>query len=124
MNIPFYKKFFSYLYPVTLWKGPGDTNPHLELLLYCNRLQLTTPEALYSDGDRYTPALTAINNLKDLLPSVKSVLALGGGLGSIVRIVCSKGYKPQFTLVEKDKVVLRLALELLEDQHADIIPIC
>ncbi len=106
-------------------RGSGDTNPYLELTMYCNRLQLGTRDALYSDGDAYTPAVTAVNHLKEFLPSVKDVLVLGSGLGSMVQVMDSRGYMPRFTLVEKDKVVLQWAMELLPEKYKhNIKPVC
>lgn len=70
------------------------------------------------------PALTIVSQLKDFLPVVKNVLVLGSGLGSLVRVMTEAGYKPQFTLVERDEVVLRWALEFLEDQQASIEAVC
>jgi spermidine synthase len=94
------------------------------MLLYRGRLQLATHEALYSDGNRYSPALITVEALEDFLPAVKSVLVLGSGLGSLVLVLKDAGYTPTFTLVERDKVVLRWALEALEEQYADILPVC
>ncbi|PQJ11400.1 hypothetical protein CJD36_006250 [Flavipsychrobacter stenotrophus] len=103
----------------------SDINPYLELLLYKGRVQLATADALYSDGVEYTPAIGVLNDLKKFLPQVKSVLILGVGLGSTVSIIRKRGYNPAFTLVEIDKVVLRLALEFLsEDSEAKIDAVC
>jgi spermidine synthase len=103
----------------------GETNIKLEIYLYCNQLQLGNDDILYSDGKRYRPAVVAVNELKPFLPTVKRVLVLGTGLGSIVRIVRRKGYDPQFTLVEMDKVILKWAVEFLEaDCPSQIEPVC
>ena len=45
---------------------------------------------------------------------MKTVLVLGTGLGSVVYIFRSMGADPVFTLVEMDKVVLQIAMELFE----------
>jgi spermidine synthase len=97
----------------------------LEVSLYFNQFQLADKDALYSDGDRYLPAILAVNGLKQYLPDIKHVLTLGSGLASIVHVFDSKGYKPQFTLVEKDKVVLNWATELMPTGMAGrVVPIC
>ncbi len=50
---------------------------------------------------------------------------MGTGLGSMVRAMARKGYDPDFTLVDNDKVVLQWAIEFLDDTPAgDIIPLC
>jgi spermidine synthase len=103
--------------------GAGDAK--FDVFLYCNQLQLGNAEILYSDGKRYKPAAVVINKLKSFLPTVNNVLVLGTGLGSIVRIVRSKGYDPDFTLVEQDKEILKCAVEFLaEDCPARINPVC
>ncbi len=103
----------------------GDDGTYLEITLFQNQFQLGTNDALYSDGDRYTPAVTAVKSLKDLLPSMRTVLVLGAGLCSMVRVIRRKNYDPFFTLVEKDKVVLQWAMELLESGLSEKIrPVC
>ena len=87
-------------------------------MIYQNRIQLATADALYSDGTNYRPVNATIRHLKDWMPDVKSVLALGTGLGSLVQIMHSKGYNPQYTLVEFDKVVLQWALEFMNKDAA------
>jgi len=111
------------VYPVLLRRGVGAVNADLEILLYRNRLQLATADALYSDGDRYLPALAIVKNLKTFLPAVKNVLVLGAGLGSMVRVIRQNGFSPDFTLVENDKVVLKWAMEFLPDTDR-IAPVC
>ncbi len=106
-------------------RGAGDCNDFLEVTLYSNQLQLADREALYSDGDRYLPAVMAAKALKNYLPEIRQVLALGSGLASIAYVLDSKGCKPHFTLVEKDKVVLNWATELMPAGMADrVVPIC
>jgi spermidine synthase len=115
----------SYLYPVTLRRRVGEAGIKLELYLYCNQLQLGNDDILYSDGKRYRPAVVAVNYLKPFLPGVKSVLVLGTGLGSMVRVMSSKGFTPKFTLVESDKEILKWAVELLAyDCPSEVAPVC
>ena len=110
---------------MTLRRSAGDSNDYLELLLYHNRFQLATSDALYSDDDHYLPAVAVIKDLKESLPGVKSVLVLGTGLGSIVHVMRANGYDPHYTLVEKDKTILGWALELLENENGlKIAPVC
>ena len=56
---------------------------------------------------------------------VKSVLALGAGLGSVVSVICRSGLSPRFTLVELDEVVLDLAMQIHGTVgERTIIPVC
>ena len=54
------------------------------------------------------------------------MLVLGGGLGSMVHVLDRKGYHPAFTIVEQDKVVLRMAMELFAEDRkgTEINPVC
>ena len=88
-------------------------------------MQLVSNDAIYSDGDRYIPATAVVNNLKAFLPAVNNVLVLGSGLCSMVQVMHGKGYYPHFTVVEKDKVVLRWAMEFFEPERlSKIDPVC
>jgi 16S rRNA G527 N7-methylase RsmG len=115
MNVPFYKRLLSFLYPVLLANRQSIHNPVLELYLYCNRWQLATPDALYSDGHRYLPLRKAFRLLRQTLPAVQNVLLLGTGLGSAAHILHRMGLHPRFTLVDIDAIVLQLALELMPE---------
>ncbi len=108
-----------------LRRSAGAVNARLYLYLYRNQFQLATDDAIYSDGDRYEPAVVAVDHLKEFIPSVKSVLILGGGIGSMVRVLKDKVYDPHYTIVEKDKVVLQWAMELFEQEKSlRIEPVC
>ncbi|MGC9983744.1 MAG: hypothetical protein ABSF35_08945 [Polyangia bacterium] len=125
IHIPFHQKVLSYFQPVSLMRSLSDISGWLELLLYRNQFQLLTAGALYSDGDRYFPAVAVARHLREFLPAAKSVLVLGSGLGSIVHVMRTRGYDPRFTLVEKDKTVLGWALEILgEGNSSRIEPVC
>jgi spermidine synthase len=84
-----------------------------------------TEGARYSDGDQYFPALTVVEHLEHFLPAAKRVLVLGAGLGSLVHVMRARGYAPRYTLVEKDRTVLRWALETLADGASpELEPVC
>jgi spermidine synthase len=125
-RIPFFKKLSSYIYPVRLKRIKGEVNPVLDLFIYRGRVQLATLSALYSDGNKYRPLVTAYKALEPELAGLESVLVLGTGLGSAVEIMHEKGYHPHFTLIDNDKEVLRLALEHLQDKgiSSQLQPIC
>lgn len=125
MQIPLMKRWLSYLFPVRIKTTSGSGNAVLELFLYRNQWQLGTEDALYSDGDRYRPLIAAYNELPDVLPRVKDVLVLGGGLGSALYLLKKKDLYPDVVFVEKDGVILKMALELLpQDLRDGLLPIC
>jgi spermidine synthase len=113
---------------VTLGKLSSPTSGHLELLLVRNQLLLLCEDALYSVGNRYLPAVTLAKHLGDDLRRLRTVLVLGVGLGSIVRVLRQHGCYPCYTLVEKDRTVLQWAMETLADerhpQPDQLEPVC
>lgn len=124
-KLSFTKRLLSYLYPVHVQTTAGDNNPVLELYLYRGRWQLATLDALYSDGDRYAPLVRAFKEVKHRLNEINKALVMGTGLGSAVHILRRMGYKPAFTLVDNDAVVLKLAMELMPgDLIKNIEPVC
>lgn len=116
IRIHFFQRVWSYLEPVTLGESTSPMSGHLELLLVRNQLLLLTDGALYSEGKSYRPAVTLANHLGDDLRHLKTVLVLGVGIGSIVRVLRERGCFPRYTLVEKDKTVLTWAMETLVDE--------
>jgi len=125
IHVPFYRKVLSYLQPVSIKQSASDISGYLELLLYHNRFQLLTDRAIYSDGDHYFPAVAVVRHLREFFSAVERVLVLGAGLGSIVRVMHARGYTPRYTLVERDRTVLRWALETLgESDSLKLEPVC
>lgn len=88
--------------------------------MYRGRLQLATADAVYSDGDNYTPIITAYDAIGDKLSNVKNVLVLGAALGSAVQIMNKRGYTPDFVLIENDEQVIEWAEEWLFDYQGNI----
>lgn len=93
-------------------------------MLYRGRYQLATTDALYSDGLKYLPALEACKALGADVSRFKNVLILGAGLGSMARILSSKGDHPFCTLVDIDQVVLEWTMELADFDSSYVNPVC
>jgi spermidine synthase len=86
--------------------------------LYRNQFQLATTDALYSDGDRYTPLIAAFDTIGKELSGVSNVLMLGGGLCSGAHILAKRGYYPEILMIEHDEVVIQWALAIAEANKA------
>ena len=115
----------SFFVPVSLLKTSSPFNESLEVVLYCNRFQLATQFALYSDGVKYLPAVRFVGAFRKSLLQVKDVLVLGTGLGSVVSVLRDSGIYPNFTLVELDEVVLDLAMQVhAVPKRGAITPLC
>ena len=110
-----WRKAESWLFPVCVRKGASALNPVLELYYYRGRHILATKDAIYSEGTRYRPLVAAFDTpeLRAALPGMSRVLVLGTGLASAVHILDGSGFRPHFTLVEIDKLVLDWAEEFL-----------
>ncbi|MBL7682258.1 MAG: fused MFS/spermidine synthase [Flavipsychrobacter sp.] len=118
-RISLYQKLLSYFYPVQVAKAATPQNEVLDLLYYCNRFQLSTHDAMYSDGDKYRPLMIAFTHIGSALADMKDVLVLGTGLGSAANILYNKGYKPQYTFVEYDSTILQWAMKVLPKEVSD-----
>src|SRR6185312_16104180 len=122
-NISNYKRLLSYLYPVLINESQGEHA--VKLYLSRNQFVLSTDDTTYSDGYKYLPARAITHELKAFLPHVKKVLALGAGLGSMVRVLHKKGFYPSFTLVEKDNTILKWARDIFDlERLSDIKLVC
>jgi spermidine synthase len=97
----------------------------LELVLNQNRIQLATGDVLYSDGDKYLPAIVVYQHLSKFLKNTNNVLVLGAGMGSMMHVMNANGCRPHYTLVEKDKLILKWAMEFAPEASEDwILPVC
>lgn len=111
MQIPFYKKVLSYIYPITLEKTIGNNFTILMVQLYCNEFLLVTPKAIYSFGTRYDPFRKMFKLMQHQLPHVESFLLLGTGLGSALAILQKKyACYPNAVLIDNDEDVLAFSM--------------
>ena len=110
MRIPLWKKWLSYLVPITLEEAASEQNPELSVILDRGRLQLLSGDAIYSWDDLYRNFLLAFEKLQIKERNIDQVLVLGLGLGS-VPFILEKVFDCRFhyTAVEWDEVVSLLA---------------
>jgi spermidine synthase len=125
-----WKRRLSYLVDVTLEKSTTPLNPDLTLALKNGRFYLTTPNAAYSYGDLYRTFSETFRLLDLDALSLRRVLMLGFGMGSVpfmLEKVFQKNY--EYTGVEADEVILEWAkkytlpelLSPVELHHADAL---
>ncbi|MCC6460268.1 MAG: fused MFS/spermidine synthase [Saprospiraceae bacterium] len=110
MRIPVWKKWISYVLPVTLETASSAQNPELAVMLDRGRLQLLSGNAIYSWDDLYHNFTIAFGSLDIEERPFSDVLVLGLGLGS-VPFILEKLYEQQYhyTAVEWDETVAGLA---------------
>ena len=115
MQIPFWKRWFSYLRPLTLETTSSALNPLLEVQLSRGRYMLCTENAVYSYSDLYdnfsdTFAALNIGDYKIGARKIEEILVLGLGLGSIPEML-ERVFKQKYyyTCIEADEEVIVLA---------------
>jgi spermidine synthase len=110
MDIPIWKKWWSYVSPVTIESAGSDQNPNLAVVLDRGRLQLLSGQAIYSWDDLYHNFTKAFEVLRPEQQKFRDVLLLGLGLGSVPLILERKhGMRYAYTAVELDEVVADMA---------------
>lgn len=114
MNIPLWKRWLSYLYPIQLDAWETDIHPELNLDLSRGRFQLSTPNAIYSFEDLYVNFARAFQRIDlDRLPN-KEVLVLGLGLGSVIQLLEQKhNLQGEYTAIEHDEFIAQMAQDLV-----------
>ena len=110
MQIPWWKKWWSYLFEIHVESTSSYYNEDLHVSIVDGRYQLTTPTAIYSWADKYDNFKLAFDKLKFDAIKIEDVLILGFGMGSIPYML-EKTFKKEFryTGVEIDEEVIYLA---------------
>lgn len=121
MKPPLLKSLWSYIADVHIESMSSDYNAELHVLLSKGRYQLCTPNAIYSYGDKYDNFTETFNQLR-LDDSIKDVLILGFGLGSIPFMLEKKyGKRYSYTGIEIDDTVIYLASKyVLDDLKSEV----
>lgn len=110
MKFPVWKKWLSYVLPITLETASSNRNPELTVTLDRGRLQLLSGNAIYSWDDLYHNFTIAFGTLDLAGQPFEDVLVLGLGLGSVPYIL-EKVYHQRYhyTAIEWDEAVAGLA---------------
>lgn len=98
----------SFFFRQTLEKRKSKWSENVALCLNNDTLELSTENAIYSYGKNYYAFADAYEKLKIKNYSIKNVLILGMGMGSIVEILEKHFYKLDFTGIEADSVIIEL----------------
>lgn len=110
MKKPFFKKFISNFREVILEEAGSEHNPILQVILYKERYQLCTKNAIYSYEDKYDNFRTAFDALRIKEKKVDNTLLLGLGLGSIpFMLETIYEVETDYIAVEIDEVICQLA---------------
>ena len=115
--LTFFDKLRSWFYPVLVQKSTLIRSEALALYYFQGQYQLSTEDAIYSDGNRYRPALIAIKQHIDLFKHAEELLVLGTGLASVVHVLNKYHCYPAITLVDIDKEILDWAAAVLPKDY-------
>ncbi len=132
MKLPvnIWTRLLSYIVKVPVSKAESMHDGSLYVDLVNGRLQLSTDQAVYSFDDKYDNFVKALKAVRADRFRNKSILVLGGGLGSIPYILeKNHQFRGELTMVENDPAVIRLFLEysmprlhtLIDIREADAI---
>ncbi|HNV99839.1 MAG TPA: fused MFS/spermidine synthase [Chitinophagales bacterium] len=104
------RKFLSYGFNISLERVDSPFNGPMEVILADGRCMLNTAHATYSYEEKYTSFSKALRTIAADIPSRKSILMLGLGLGSVPLILQTQyNCQAPITCVEIDPAIIRLA---------------
>jgi cyclopropane fatty-acyl-phospholipid synthase-like methyltransferase len=110
MIIPIWKRWLSYLWPISLDCIATEEHDYLLVSLVRGRLQLSTPNAIYSFEDLYVNFAEAFRKIDFSRLPEKNVLVLGLGLGSVIQLLEQEHHlDATYTAVELDEGIIDLA---------------
>lgn len=112
------RKAASYFSPVTLVETGSEKNPYLEVTLENGKLMLNTREGNFSGGTLATVFDKAFYRMRMQKQHVTSVLLLGLGAGSVVKLLRNKYHQEApITAIEYDEEVIALANQYFKLQE-------
>ena len=125
MEISVYRKIFSYIFDVPLERRTSPLSGELTVSIHKGQYKLSTQEAIYSFGNRYSSFSTAFKALDTNNKPIESVLVLGFGLGSVVDLLKKNTTIQSIIALDVDPVVIDLAKKYLNSAtHQKIEFLC
>lgn len=118
------KNIISYFFEIPIEKRQSTFSGTIEVALHKGQYKLSTNNAIYSFGTKYTSfdlAFKAINLQKY---TFKNVLILGVGLGSVIQLLEKYSKVQSITAVDIDSEIIDLAKKYLPTSINDIKYIC
>lgn len=108
------KYILSYFFDITLEKRQSAFSGEVEVSLSHGQYKLSTQNAIYSYGIKYTSFDTAFKAIDIQQQKVESVLVLGFGLGSVVDLLENHPSIKKIIAVDADEVIIDLAKKYLQ----------
>lgn len=107
------KTVLSYLIDIPVEKRESQYSGSLEISISNGQYKLSTPNAIYSYGNKYTSFGIAFEKIKVEQYPIKSVLVLGLGLGSVIQMLATHTTIQHIVAVDADEVIIELAKKYL-----------
>ena len=113
------KRALSFFWEIPIEKISSDISGPLEVSLHKGEWKLSTENAVYSFGKRYTSYALAFHQLQDKIQTVESILILGSGIGSVARLLENQPQLRHITVIDIDPVMIDLAQKYWPDTLLD-----
>lgn len=110
----FLKKILSYIVDFPLEKQQSNFSGEVVVALSDGQYKLSTQNAIYSFGKKYTSFDVAFKAIDIQHQPIKTVLVLGFGLGSVVELLDNHQSIQTITAIDADSVIIDLAKKYLQ----------
>lgn len=108
------KKMISYVVDLPVEKVQSQFSGEVQVALSEGQYKLSTQNAIYSFGKKYTSFSVAFKKIDINQQPIKTVLVLGFGLGSVVDLLEHHPTIELITAVDADAVIITLAKKYLQ----------
>lgn len=107
-------KIFSYIVDIPIEQRESQFSGQVEVTLRQGQYMLSTRNAIYSFGKKYTSFDTAFKQLNIDTHPIFSVLVLGVGLGSVIDLLEKHTDIQRIVAIDADEVIIELAQKYLQ----------
>ena len=108
------KKIFSYVVDIPIEQRASSFSGQVEVTLRQGQYMLSTRNAIYSFGKKYTSFDTAFKKINIAAHPISSVLVLGLGLGSVIDLLEKHVDIQHIVAIDTDDVIIELAQKYLQ----------
>ncbi len=108
------KKILSYFIDIPIENRESQFSGKISVAISQGQYKLSTQNAIYSYGKKYTSFDTAFKAIDIQKQPIKSVLVLGLGLGSVIDLLEHHPTIQQIVAVDFDNVIVALAQKYLQ----------
>lgn len=114
MNMSTFKKILSYIFNFPIEKIQSQYSGEVQVSLSDGQYMLSTKNAIYSFGKKYTSFDVAFNSIDIFSQKTQTVLVLGFGLGSVLDLLENHKTINKITAIDTDAIIIDLAKKYLQ----------